>query len=88
MQHRQTCLSVRPLVPCILFPKGFLRPGGKHRYKNRKFSIRPTRTHLFDVRNLGGEALRDLRDYFLYQCLVFHCLTGFHDSAIQSAYRE
>ena len=38
-------------------------------------------TNLLDIRDLGGKALRDLRDDLLDERLVFHRLPRFHDTA-------
>jgi hypothetical protein len=40
---------------------------------------RQAETDLLDIGDLGGEALRDLRDNLLDERLVFHRLSRFHD---------
>ena len=42
------------------------------------------KAHLFYIRDLGREALGDLRDNFLDQSLVLHRLSRFHDSKFSS----
>jgi hypothetical protein len=41
---------------------------------------RQTETDLLDIGDLGGEALRDLRDNLLDEWLVFHRLPRFHNA--------
>lgn len=42
--------------------------------------LRQAETDLLDIGDLGGEALRDLRDNLLDERLVFHRLPRFHDT--------
>jgi hypothetical protein len=39
-------------------------------------------TYLLDIRNLGGKALRNLRNDLLDESLVLHGLPRFHDSTL------
>ena len=75
---RQKCLLNHRHAPCIPSQGGFQSPVEKILASNKK--DKGMTAYLLDVRNVWCEALRDLWNDFLDQSLVFHRLSGFHDS--------